>query len=71
MDWHDQELLDKQLRVVSPQVRQPGLIAMAIAAIFLVGVIAGSVLTSAGDSQVAANGPAVAYLDTGTPITRN
>jgi hypothetical protein len=71
MDQHDQELLDKQLRAVYQLPRQSGLIAMAIIAIFLVGMIAGNVLTYATDSQIAANGPAVAFLDTGAPITRN
>ncbi len=71
MDHHDQELLDKQLRGIYQPQQQSGLVAMAIIAIFLVGMIAGSVLTGAADSQIAASGPAVAFLDTGVPITRN
>ena len=75
MDQHDQELLDKQLRSVASPPPQAGLVAMAIVAIFLIGVIAGSVLTAATASQASApdssSGPAVAFLDTGAPITRN
>jgi hypothetical protein len=71
MDLHDQELLDKQLRVIYQPPRQPALVAMAIVAVFLVGMIAGVVLADTTDSQIAANGPAVAFLDTGAPITRN
>jgi hypothetical protein len=71
MDLHDQELLDKQLRIISQPARQPGIVAMAIIAVFLVGMIAGVMLADTTDSQIAANGPAVAFLDTGAPITRN
>ena len=71
MDQHDQELLDKQLSAIYQPPPQSGLIATAIVAIFLFGVIAGGILTDATDSQIAANGPAVAFLDTGAPITRN
>jgi hypothetical protein len=71
VDLHDQELLDKQLRIISQPSRQPGIVAIAIVAVFLVGMIAGVVLADTTDSQIAANGPAVAFLDTGAPITRN
>ncbi len=71
MDQHDRELLDKQLRTVYRPPRQPGLVALAIIAIFLTDMIAGGVLIGAADSHIAANGPAVAFLDTGAPIMRN
>ena len=71
MDQHDQELLDKQLRTIYQPPRQAGIVALAIVAVFLGGMIAGSLLTDVTGSQIAADGPAVAFLDTSGPITRN
>ena len=71
MDRHDQELLDKQLRAIYRPPLQSGLAAMAIVTIFLVGVIAGAALTRASTPPIAANGPAIAFLDTGAAITQN
>ncbi len=71
MDQRDQELLDKQLRTIYQPPRQPGLVALAAVAIFLAGLIAGSMLTPASAPRSAANGPAVAFLDNGVPTTRN
>ena len=71
MDAHDQELLDKQLRGIYQPPQPAGMIAMAIVAIFLVGMIAGNVLTDASSSPTTASGPAMALLDTGAPVTRN
>ena len=44
MDRRDQELLDKQMRRLTPP-RNDGVIAMMLAAIFLVGMTLGSVLS--------------------------
>jgi hypothetical protein len=44
MDRRDQELLDKQMRRLSP-ARNDGAIAVMLAAIFLVGMTLGSVLS--------------------------
>ena len=44
MDRRDQELLDKQMRRLTPP-RDDGVIAMMLAAIFLVGMTLGSVLS--------------------------
>jgi len=75
MDRRDQELLDKQLHAIYRPPRPPGLVAMAAVAIFLAGLVAGSVLTHAtmpaATPRIAANGTAMAFLDNGTPITRN
>ena len=71
MDQHDQELLEKQLRATYRPPFQSGLMATAIVAIFLIGMIAGTLLTNVRTPQVATNGPAMALLDTGAPITRN
>ena len=44
MDRRDQELLDKQMRRLSPP-RHDGVIAVLLAAVFLVGMTLGSVLS--------------------------
>jgi hypothetical protein len=44
MNRHDQELLDKQVRRLSPP-RNDGVIAVMLAAMFLVGMALGSVLS--------------------------
>jgi hypothetical protein len=44
MDRHDQELLDKQMRRLSPP-RNDGVIAVMLAAMFLVGMALGGVLS--------------------------
>jgi len=75
MNHHDQELLDKQLRAIYRPPRAPGLIAAAALTIFVAGLIAGNLMTRASApqiaAQIAANGPSLAFLDTGAPITRN
>ncbi len=71
MDQHDRELLDKQLRTVYRPPLQSGPLALAIVAIFLAGLTVGTVLTRASQPQIAANGPAMAFLDNGAPVTRN
>jgi hypothetical protein len=73
VDPHDQELLDKQLRAIyQPPRPAAGLAIMAIVAVFLGGMIAGGLLSAATEPIVAnANGPVVAFLDAGAPVTRN
>lgn len=71
MDQHDRELLDKQLRAIYQPPRQVGVIIFGVLAIFLGGMIAGSLLTAEPTSIATANGPAIAFLDTGAPVTRN
>jgi hypothetical protein len=44
MDRHDQELLDKQMRRLTPP-RNDGVIAVLLAAMFLIGMTLGSVLS--------------------------
>jgi hypothetical protein len=44
MDRRDQELLDKQMRRLTPP-RSDGMIAVLLAAVFLVGMTLGSVLS--------------------------
>ena len=44
MDRRDQELLDKQMRRLTPQ-RNDGVIAVLLAAMFLVGMTLGGVLS--------------------------
>jgi hypothetical protein len=44
MDRRDQELLDKQMRRLTPR-RKDGVIAVLLAAVFLVGMTLGSVLS--------------------------
>jgi hypothetical protein len=43
MDRRDQELLDKQMRMLSPP-RNEGVIVLMLAAMFLVGIALGSVV---------------------------
>ncbi len=45
MDRYDQELLDKQMRSLSPP-RNDGAIAVLLAAMFLVGIVIGGVLST-------------------------
>jgi hypothetical protein len=45
MDRRDQELLDKQMRRLTPP-RNDGVIAMMLAAMFLVGMTLGNVLSA-------------------------
>ena len=45
MDRRDQELLDKQMRRLTPP-RHEGVIALMLAAMFLVGMTLGSVLSA-------------------------
>jgi hypothetical protein len=72
MDSHDQELLDKQLRSIYQPPRQPGIIILGILAVFLGGMIAGGLLSAETIKPIAnANGPALAFLDAGAPVTRN
>ncbi len=44
MDRHDQELLDKQMRRLEPP-RNDGVIAVMLAAMFLIGMTVGGVLS--------------------------
>jgi hypothetical protein len=44
MNQHDQELLDKQMRKLTPP-RHEGVIALMLAAMFLVGMTLGSALS--------------------------
>ena len=55
MDRRDQELLDKQMRRLSPP-RNDGVIAVMLAAMFLVGITLGSVLSphESAPTQIAA-----------------
>jgi hypothetical protein len=71
MDQHDQELLDKQLKAIYQPPRQAGVVILAILGIFLGGMIAGTLLSAETTSTTAANGPALAFLDAGAPVTRN
>jgi hypothetical protein len=70
MDQHDQELLEKQTRAIYQPPRQAGVIILGVLAIFLVGMIAGSLLT-AETVPTTANGAAIAFLDAGAPVARN
>jgi hypothetical protein len=45
MNRRDQELLDKQMRWLSPPQNNEGVIAVMLAAMFLVGMTLGSVLS--------------------------
>jgi hypothetical protein len=45
MDRHDQELLDKQMRMLTPP-RNDGVIVVLLAAMFLVGITLGSILSA-------------------------
>jgi hypothetical protein len=60
MNTHDQELLDKQLRAVSPPARHDGVVMIAIVGMFLVGMTFGSLLSAPAEKpmQLAANAPA-------------
>ena len=51
MDRRDQELLDKQMRGLSPP-RNNGVIVVLLAAMFLVGVTLGSVLSEPKTEQI-------------------
>lgn len=60
MNRRDQELLDKQLHAIHPESRHDGVLMLALAAMFFVGMTLGGLL--AGDhspSRVAANDAAM------------
>jgi hypothetical protein len=71
LDQHDQELLDKQLRAIYQPPRQAGIVILAILAIFLGGMVAGSLLSAEPTPKTAVGGQALAFLDAGAPVTRN
>lgn len=73
MDRYDQELLDKQLRTIDqPQPRGSIIVAsvLTLVAIFISGLIAGTLLTGVHAARTVANGPEIALLDSGAPITQ-
>ena len=71
MDQHDQELLDKQFRAIYQPPRQAGVVILGILAIFFGGMIVGSLLSAETAPPTATNGPTLAFLDAGAPVTRN
>ena len=71
MDYRDQELLDRQLRKVTPP-RHDGILALAIVAMFFAGMTLGGMLVAQEDQplRIAANdGAPIAALFNGTPPT--
>jgi len=61
MDWHDQELLDKQLRGIIPP-RHDGVIAIMVAGMFFAGLTLGAELThKSAPSRTAANESVIAF----------
>jgi hypothetical protein len=71
MDQHDQELLGKQLRAIYQPRRRTGIVILAILAVFLGGMFAGSLLTTETGVTAAPNEPVMAFLDAGAPMIRN
>jgi hypothetical protein len=61
MDQRDQELLDKQLRSVSPSPRNDGVMILAIVAVFFAGITLGGILFAPenGSTQIASNDAAI------------
>ena len=69
MDQRDQELLDRQLRRITPVPRNDGILAVTGLVVFLAGVALGGVLVKqdAETSRIALNAQAPALLE-GTPL---
>jgi hypothetical protein len=67
MDQRDQELLDKQLRSVSPSPRNDGVMMMAIVGVFFAGVTLGGVLF-ANENEPAPMGSEIASNDAATGV---
>jgi hypothetical protein len=69
MDRRDQELLDKQLRRVTPAPRNDGIMILAIVAVFFAGMTVGSFLVDEGaPTRVASNDTASAVAPAGAPF---
>jgi hypothetical protein len=74
MDRRNQELLDKQLRTISPSPRNDGVIILTVVAVFFAGLTIGDILF-AHDSdpmRIASNNAtaAISFPDGAPPITR-
>jgi len=67
MDRRDQELLDKQLRTVSPP-RNDGLLGLAGVAVFVLGLLIGASLFAPPKPQTAPH-DAMAQMSLGAPAT--
>jgi hypothetical protein len=69
MDQRDQELLDKQLRRLSPSPRNDGVMIFTFVVMFLAGVTLGSILFShqREPMQTASNDTAAIALLNGAP----
>ena len=69
MNRRDRELLDRQMRRFEPSSRPVGLMMLILAGVFVVGMIAGSAITSSPQSErtVATDGrTALAFLLNGS-----
>lgn len=69
MDQRDQVLLDKQMRRLIPE-RHDGVLAMVVAAMFLVGLTSGIELAhKSGSEQIASNNAVMALANADTALT--
>ena len=49
MDQRDQELLDKQMRAISPALRRDGVIIVTVLMVFLAGMTVGGLLAGSAN----------------------
>jgi hypothetical protein len=71
MNPHDRELLDKQLRNLHVAPRHDGVVIAAILAMFLGGIVVGSLLTEPHKAtQTASNEPIASVLNGASATTQ-
>ena len=70
MDQRDQELLDKQMRAISPAPRRDGVVIVTVLMVFLAGMTVGGMLAEFSDepTRVAMN-DTVPVAPDGLPLT--
>jgi hypothetical protein len=76
MDQRDEELLHRQLRHLVPSPRSDGVLMLAIAGVFLVGIVVGGIIfanKTEPPTQTASNDgtAALSFFLNGTPVSRH
>lgn len=70
MDQRDQELLDKQMRAISPAPRRDGVVIVTVLMVFLAGMTLGGMLAgSASEPTRVAMNDTVPVAADGLPLT--
>jgi hypothetical protein len=69
MNPHDLELLDKQLRNLHIAPRRDGVVIAAILAMFIGGIIVGSLVAEPHETMQTASNEPIASVQNGAPAT--